>query len=66
MDDRQVPMIRIENHVYVRILAPLKMPYTTAVLEKIHRHFFHPSADKPFNLICRAKLDEKLPALLNH
>lgn len=64
VDDWYVPMTRIDNHVYVKMQMPLKVLYTPAQLEKIHRNFFLPSADKLISLIRRAKPDEATPGTL--
>lgn len=54
-----MPMIRRDNHFYVRVQAPLTLLYTTAQLKKIHRNFFHSSPEKRFSVIHRAKPDKK-------
>ena len=47
-DTWNVPLIRYEGHLYARVNIPRCTFYTSAQLNKMHRHFGHPSADKLF------------------
>ena len=50
-DTSNVPVIRYKGHLYARMNFPRCSFYTSAQLNKMHRHFGHPSADKLFNLL---------------
>ena len=53
-DDWSVQMMRMNDHVYARMIAPSFVFYSTRTLRKLHQHFSHPSAEKLFNLLQRA------------
>ena len=48
------PLKRVDVHVYVEMVLPTYMFYTIQQLEKLHRLFAHPSADKLYKLLKRA------------
>lgn len=61
VDNWSVPLTRSKSrHVYARIgdEVPIDIWFTRSQLIRLHRHFFHPSADKLFNLIKKARPEE--------
>ena len=44
--------------MFVDMSCPRSVNFTRAQLEKLHKNFFHPSVEKLFNLIKRARPDE--------
>ena len=52
-----VPLIRADGHLYAKMCFPRHVFYTTAQLQKLHRQFAHPSAEKLYNLIKRAGIE---------
>lgn len=52
VDEWYIPLTRSKrNHLHVERFFPAKVLVTRARLQKLHRHLFHPSAQKLFNLI---------------
>ena len=61
IDDWSVPLVRAKsNHAYARIgnRQPVDIHFTRSQLVRLHRHFFHPSVEKLFNLISKARPEE--------
>ena len=54
-----IPSTRQGGHMYYR--GKKEVLITMPELRKIHHEFFHPSNDKPYNLIKRAKLENATP-----
>ena len=53
-DRWSMPLARHDSHLYAAMSFPHYLFYTTGQLEKMHRQFAHPSANKLFNLLKRA------------
>jgi hypothetical protein len=53
-----LPLTRHDGHIYLQWDDIFNVLYSTADLRKLHRQFFHPSADKLFNLFKRARPEE--------
>ena len=66
MEQWHVPMYRSKsNHLYVDMDFPISMRYTKSQLSKPHKNFFHPAADKLFNLLRKSKPEEATPETLD-
>ena len=52
-----MPIVRKFGHMYLEWPASTIM-FTRAELQKLHRHFKHPSVDKLFNLLKRSKISD--------
>lgn len=65
VDEWYIPMWRVaSNHLYVGVGAPHQTCFTKAQLMKLHKQFFHPSSQKLFNLIKRARPEMATPEIL--
>lgn len=65
VDDWYVPMVRSRsNHLYAEMHLSTAMYFTRTQLSRLHRQFFHPSAQKLFNLMKRARPEEATPETL--
>ena len=51
-----MPLIRYDGHLYAGMCFPTTTFYTVKQLEKLHRQFAHPSAEKLYNLLKTAGL----------
>jgi hypothetical protein len=58
-----LPVVRKMGHAYLEW--PEEVLYTESEVRKIHSAFYHPSADKLFNLIRRANPSVATSSLLN-
>ena len=64
-DEWSIPLLRSRSrHVYAEMDFTPSTFFTRAQLTKIHRQFFHPSAEKLFKLLHRARPDEATPEAL--
>ena len=64
-DEWYMPLFRSKSgHVYVEIDCSTTVMFTRSQLGKLHKQFFHPSGEKLFNLLKRARPDEKTPERL--
>ena len=61
IDDWNVPLLRSDGHIYASICFPIDTFFSKPPLKKIHPNFWHPSADKLFKLLKRARPDETTP-----
>ena len=52
-----VPIIWRDGHLYASMCFAVSTFYKTVQLRKLHRSFFHPSAEKLYNLLERAGLE---------
>lgn len=58
-DDWHVPLLRSKSgHVYVAMECSASVMFTRSQLSKLHKQFFHPSAEKLFNLLKKARPEE--------
>ena len=58
-DEWQVPLLRSKSgYVYVEMDCSTSMMFTRSRLTKFHKQFFHPSAEKLFNLLKRRRPEE--------
>ena len=57
-DGWSLPLIRHDGHIYLEWEQLQTTMFSTIELRKLHRQFFHPSADKLYNLIKRARPDQ--------
>lgn len=64
MDEWSIPMSRADGHVYADIAKANQVCFTRHKLEKLHRQFVHPSADKLFKLLRKTKPEETTPETL--
>lgn len=65
IDEWFAPTYRARSsHVFVDMMLAARIYYTRAQLCKLHRQFFHHSAEKLFNLLKRSKPDEATPETL--
>ena len=54
-----IPLKRsISRHVYAPVDPGIRTNFTRAQLHKLHRQFYHPSADKLFNLLLKARPEQ--------
>lgn len=61
LEERTVPLILARNnHVYAELHFATTMHFTRNQLDKLHHQFFHPSANKSFNLLKRSKPKEAI------
>ena len=59
LDEWHVPLLRSESgHVYVEMDFPSSGMLTRSQLGKLHKQFFHPFAEKLFNLLKKARPEE--------
>ena len=56
-----VPMTRFHGHVYVAMSIATPLFYSTEQLRKLHRQFAHPSTDKLYKLLRRARPEDTSP-----
>lgn len=62
-----VPLRRSKSgHLYAQMHLVSGTFFTKSQLSKLHRQFFHPSAQKLFNLLRRARPEEATPETLKH
>ena len=65
VEEWSVPLLRSRsNHLYAHMDLSTAMYFTRSQLLKLHRQFFHPSAQKLFNLLRRSRPDEATPETL--
>ena len=65
IDSWSVPLIRSpSNHLYAEMESTTPLFFTRSQLVKLHRQFFHPSAQKLFNVMKRARPEEATPQTL--
>ena len=59
IEEWSAPLRRSSSgHMYAEMHFPTSMFFTQTQLHKIHRHFLHPSAQKLFNLLKRARPED--------
>ena len=61
MDGWSVPLKRYEGHLYAQMSLPVLTFFSTAQLQKLHRHLFHPSSEKLYKLLKKARLEDTTP-----
>jgi hypothetical protein len=54
-DGWTLPLVRHGGHIYVEWDDLHATMFSTAQLQKLHRQFFHPSADKLYNVLKRSR-----------
>ena len=66
VDEWSVPLYRAPSrHVFARMHFAFATFFARSQLLKLHKQFFHPSAQKLFNLLCRARPEEATPETLS-
>ena len=61
-DEWHMPLYRSKSgHVYVEMNCSTIVMFTRSQLGKLHKQFFHPSLEKLFNLLKRARPEETTP-----
>lgn len=55
VEEWSVPLRRADGHVYVDIAKDERIFFSAAQLQKLHRQFVHPSANKLYNLLKKAR-----------
>ena len=63
-DEWSIPVRRHKGHIYAAIDCPHELFFTKAHLLKMHRSFLHPSAQKLYNLLKRARPENATPETL--
>ena len=58
IEDWSVPLMRADGHVYADIAKPDVIYFTRKELQKLHRHFAHPSAEKLYKLLRKARPED--------
>ena len=62
VEEWAIPMTRAKTrHSYVPLRVQHKKFFTRTQLQRLHRQFFHPSADKLYKLLKRSRPDETTP-----
>ena len=61
IDDWSVPLKRHEGHLYAQMSLPVLTFFSKAQLQKLHRHFFHPSSEKLYKLLKKARPEDTTP-----
>ena len=61
-DNWSVPLHDKKGHLYWST-DTISSYFSRAEIERLHRHFFHPSADKLYNLVKRSRLGQAQPGL---
>ena len=65
VEDWAIPMWRASSrHSYVPLRIDTPTYFTRSQLHKLHRQFFHPSAEKLYNLLNRSRPEETTPKTL--
>ena len=64
-DEWHMPLYRSKSgHVYVEMDCSTTVMFTRSQLGELHKQFFHPSSEKLFNLLKRARPEETTPETL--
>ena len=66
VDEWFIPLVRSPSrHVYVSFDCGTRNYFTKAQLNKLHSQFFHPSANKLFNVLRKARPEDATPETLH-
>ena len=61
LEDWSVPLVRFDGHCYPDIAVTTDVMFSRSTLEKLHRQFVHPSADKLYKLLKKARPEDIKP-----
>lgn len=61
LEDWSVPLIRFDGHFYAGIAVTTDVLFILSTLEKLHRQLLHPSADKLYKFLKKARPEDVKP-----